>query len=73
MAEANPLIRAALSWWGRPGVALVLAKVFAIALATLAWRTGRRALLWKVNLLFALCVAWNLVATLVGHTVTAAG
>lgn len=73
VAEANPLIRAALAESARPGVALVLAKAFAIALATFAWRSGRKGLLWKVNLLFLVCVAWNLLATLVKHIATAAG
>jgi hypothetical protein len=70
VAEGNPLIRAALAGSAQPGLALLLAKVFAIALATFAWQSGRTGLLRKVNLLFALCVAWNLVATLVGHTAT---
>jgi hypothetical protein len=73
VAEANPLIRAALAGSARPGVGLVLAKVFAIALATFAWRSGRKGLLWKINLLFLLCVAWNLIATLVRHIATVPG
>jgi hypothetical protein len=73
VAEGNPLIRAALARSVQPGIALVLAKVFAIALATFAWRSGRTGLLWKVNLLFVLCVAWNLIATLVGHAATHTG
>jgi hypothetical protein len=73
VAEANPLIRAVLTGSARPGVSLVLAKAFAIALATFAWRSGRKRLLWKMNLLFLLCAVWNLVAILVGHTAAAAG
>jgi len=73
VAEGNPLIRAAMAGSVQPGMTLVLAKVFAIALASLAWRSGRTRLLRKVNLLFLLCIAWNLVATLVGHTATPAG
>jgi hypothetical protein len=73
VSEGNPLIRAALAGPAQPGMSLVLAKVFAIALATLAWRSGRTRLLRKVNLLFTLCVVWNLVASLVGHTGTATG
>jgi Domain of unknown function (DUF5658) len=64
--EANPLIRAALAGSAHPGVTLALTKVFAVALATVAWRSGRKGLLLKVNVLFALCVAWNLVATWAG-------
>jgi hypothetical protein len=73
VAEGNPLIRAAMAGSVQPGMALVLAKVFAVALAAFAWRSGRTRLLRKVNLLFLLCIAWNLVAALVGHTATHAG
>ena len=67
VAEANPLIRAALAGAADPRIALVLAKSLAVALGMLAWRSGRRQLLRKINVLFALCVAWNLVAAWVGH------
>jgi hypothetical protein len=40
-----------------------MSKVAAIALAVLAWRTGRQRLLWFVNVLFAGCVLWNVAAT----------
>lgn len=66
VAEANPLVRAALKISTQPAVALLLVKGFAIALATFAWSSGRRGLLWKINLLFAMCVTWNLVATALG-------
>lgn len=71
VSEANPLIRAALAGWAHPGVGLALAKVSAIALATLAWRSGRTRLLRKVNLVFALCVAWNLAAIWIGPAANA--
>ena len=73
VAEGNPLIRATLAGSAQPGMALAMAKGFAIALATFAWRSGRTRLLRKVNVLFALCVIWNLVATLVGHAATSTG
>jgi Domain of unknown function (DUF5658) len=67
VGEANPLIRAALSGASDPRTALVLAKILAVVLGTVAWRSGRKRLLWKMNVVFALCVAWNLVAAWVGH------
>ena len=73
VGEANPLIRMALAGSASPGMALVIPKIFAISLATLAWRSGRTRLLWRVNLLFALCVVWNLIAAFVGHSATVAG
>lgn len=65
VSEANPLIRAALSISSNPALALVAPKVFAIALALYAWRSGRRGLLRRMNILFALFVGWNLVAVAV--------
>jgi hypothetical protein len=62
VGEANPLIRAALGVSGNPALGLVAPKVFAMALAVYAWRSGRRGLLRRMNLLFALLVGWNLLA-----------
>jgi hypothetical protein len=62
VTEANPLIRAALTVSSQPVLALALPKVLAVALALYAWRSGRTRLLRPVNLLFTLCVAWNLTA-----------
>jgi len=60
--EGNPLMRLALEQGGHTGLALASAKLFAIALAVFAWRSGRRKLLLKMDVLFGLAVAWNLVA-----------
>lgn len=60
--EGNPLMRLALEHGEHAGLALAAAKLFAIALAAFAWRSGRRKLLLKMDILFALAVAWNLVA-----------
>jgi len=65
VAEANPLIRAALALSGNPAVALTAPKVFAIGLALYAWRSGRRGLMARLNVLFALVVGWNLIAVAV--------
>ena len=37
-------------------------KVAAIALGLYCWRNGRQRLLGRINLLFAMVVAWNLAA-----------
>jgi hypothetical protein len=73
VTEANPLIRAVLAGPVHPGLSLLLAKCFSVALATFAWRSGRTNLLSKMNLLFAACVAWNLVAALAGPAAGVAG
>jgi hypothetical protein len=60
--EGNPLMRLALEQGDHAGMVLAAAKLFAIALAVFAWRSGRRKLLLKLDLLFALVVVWNLIA-----------
>jgi hypothetical protein len=62
VAEANPLVRFALSLSASPALPLLAVKAAGCALAYLAWRSDRRRLLVRVNCFFAACVAWNLVA-----------
>jgi hypothetical protein len=62
--EANPLIRQLLAGGG-PALALAGPKILALAGAFYAWRSGRERLLRRINVLFAACVAWNIVALLV--------
>ena len=66
--EGNPLIRAALTASADPVIALLLAKLVGVTLGIVAWRMGRRGLLGKLNVVFAACVVWNLVAAWVGHS-----
>lgn len=67
--EGNPLLRLALSAGANPLAILVMVKVLAIVLGLYCWRRGRRQLLSRINILFALLVAWNLVALILrsGH------
>jgi hypothetical protein len=51
--EANPPIGAALTVFRNPPLAPTAAKVFAIGLAFYAWRSGRRGLLLRMNVLYA--------------------
>jgi Domain of unknown function (DUF5658) len=62
VAEGNPLIRMALGSFGQPEHALLAAKLFAVALGIFAWRSGRTRVLRMMNLMFAACVVWNVVA-----------
>ena len=71
--EANPLIRVALALFGQPALGLVIAKALGIGVALVAWRTGRRGMLRKINLLFAACVAWNLLTILLSPATALAG
>lgn len=60
--EGNPLVRMALSLPVNPIGSLLLVKLLALLLGFYCWRVGKRQLLWRINLLFAVLVAWNLVA-----------
>jgi hypothetical protein len=63
VAEGNPVVRIFLGGSGHNPAAVLLAlKAVAFAFAFFAWRSGRRRLLGHINLLFAACVAWNIVA-----------
>jgi len=41
---------------------LLLVKLIAVGLGVYCWRVGRSRLLIRINILFALIVAWNLAA-----------
>src|SRR3984885_9239486 len=60
--EGNPLVRLALNLGSNPVGSLVAVKLLAVLLGFYCWRVGKRQLLARINLLFALLVAWNLVA-----------
>jgi hypothetical protein len=60
--EGNPVVRLALEVGSNPLANLIVVKLLAILLGLYCWRVGKRQLLVRINLLFALLVAWNLVA-----------
>jgi hypothetical protein len=62
VAESNPLVRWAMRTAPDPVSGLVLVKVGALALGMFCAFSSREALLRKVNLFFAVLVAYNLVA-----------
>ena len=64
--EANPFMRLALQYSAHPWGGLLLVKVLALALGIYCWRCGRQKLLTRINVLFAIVVAWNLVALIAG-------
>jgi hypothetical protein len=63
--EGNPLVRFALEVWSNPLPGLLAIKLIAVLLGLYCWRLGKRQLLTRINLLFALLVAWNLIALIV--------
>lgn len=63
--EGNPLVRFALTVGANPIGGLVLVKLLAVVLGIYCWRMGRQQLLTRINVLFAILIAWNLVALIV--------
>ncbi len=64
--EGNPIVRAILSYSPSAIVGLALVKAAAVILGIYCWRTRRTRILMRINILFALVIAWNLVALIVG-------
>ena len=64
--EANPLVRLALNLGHNPIGSLIGVKVLAVILGIYCWRMGRDRLLSRINVMFALVIAWNLIALIVG-------
>ena len=64
LQEANPMVKFAMRTAPSPLLGLVLVKVAALGLGVYCWRLGRRSLLLRINVLFAILVSWNLLALL---------
>jgi hypothetical protein len=63
--EGNPLVRMMMHVTTNPLGGLLLVKVVAVALGFYCWKVGRGRLLSRINIVFALIVAWNLAALIV--------
>jgi hypothetical protein len=59
--EGNPFVRFAIELSPNPVVGLALVKIAGIAMGITAIRLGKEQFLSKINLFFAVIVAWNLV------------
>jgi len=59
--EANPLVLAAMQAAPHPLLGLAAVKVAAVLLGIYCWRYRRKTLV-RINILFALVVAWNVLA-----------
>jgi hypothetical protein len=64
--EANPLVKLAMLYSPNPLGGLLLVKVVAIVLGLYCWKVGKQRLLSRMNIMFALVVAWNLGALIIG-------
>ena len=65
LQEANPMVRLAINWAPTPLGGLLLIKLVAVGLGLYCWKVGKQRLLSRVNILFAVVVAWNLAALVV--------
>lgn len=63
--EGNPLVRMMMHLTANPLIGLVAIKVIAIALGLYCWKVGRGRVLARINIAFALIVAWNLAALII--------
>lgn len=64
--EGNPLVKYAIEWAPTPLAGLVMVKLLALGLGFYCLRMNKTDLLSKINMMFALVVAWNMVALIVG-------
>jgi Domain of unknown function (DUF5658) len=60
--EGNPLVRLMMHTTTNPLNGLLAVKLVAAGLGIYCWRLGRGKLLARINIIFALIVAWNLAA-----------
>jgi hypothetical protein len=64
--EGNPLVRFALNFAPNPLGGLLIVKLLAIGLGVYCWKVGKLRLLTRMNVMFAIVVAWNLGALILG-------
>ena len=58
--EGNPLVRMMMHSTANPINGLVLVKLLAVGLGVYCWKLGRSRVLMRINIVFAVVVAWNL-------------
>jgi hypothetical protein len=60
--EGNPLVKWALQSFPSPLAGLAAVKIVALALGVYCWYTAKDRLLDRINIAFAVLVAWNLLS-----------
>lgn len=68
VSEGNPVVNWAISAFPSPIAGLAAVKIVALALGFYCWQTAKGHLLARINVAFAILVAWNLV-TLILKTI----
>jgi len=69
--EANPLVKGMMTMTASPVTGLLLVKMLAIALGIYCWRIHKYKLLGRMDVLFSVLVAWNMVALIAGASIAA--
>jgi len=69
--EGNPLVRLLISV-SSPLTGVLAAKIAAIILGLICWRLQKHRALSRINILYAVVVAWNVVAILLSAPAVAA-
>jgi len=69
--EANPIVKGMMYMTESPFTGLLFLKLVAILLGVYCWRIRKYHLLARINILFALLVAWNLVALIAASSAAA--
>jgi hypothetical protein len=64
--EGNPLVRLAIAYAPNPIGGLLAIKLAALGLGIYCWRLRKVKLLNRINVMFAVVVAWNLGALIIG-------
>jgi len=60
VSEGNPVVKWAIAAFPSPLAGLAAVKIVALALGIYCWQTAKGQLLSRINVGFALLVAWNL-------------
>ena len=64
--EGNPLVSFAMEHSSNPIGGLLAVKLLAVGLGVYCWKIGKERLLGRMNVMFAIVVAWNLGALILG-------
>ena len=64
--EGNPLVRLCMEVAPSPILGLTVVKLSALLLGVYCLKLGKDRLLSRINIMFAMLVAWNLVALILG-------
>lgn len=62
VSEGNPVVKWAIHAFPTPLSGLVAVKVIALALGFYCWQTAKGQLLARINIAFAVLIAWNLLS-----------